>query len=223
MGLIKLTIGFQERNPGWKPRLIFALVILTPILFVLASLYPRFPGDLAILLWLQDSQSPWLTTAAITVSKLGDTLVALSAMGIAVVLLLVWRRRDVAAMMLLSLVPIGLGNLLKLAVGRARPEYPLPDYLLVDAVPTSLSFPSGHGLFAAIFGGLLIWLAEESIQSPLIRRSVQVGLGFLILAVGWSRIYLGLHWPSDIIGGYLYGLVAILILTKLLKRWLYKI
>ena len=199
-------------------RLKLGLAFLTLFLFVLASFIARFPGDSAILLWLQSPQSSWLTEAALTISHLGDTPIALSMMGIAAFLLLVWRRRDVAVMILLSLVPIGAGNLLKLVVGRARPEY-----LLLDVVPTSLSFPSGHALFAAIFGGLLIWLAKESIQSPLIHRSIQVGLGLLILAVGWSRVYLGLHWPSDVIGGYMYGLMAVWLLTSLRKGLLYKL
>ena len=202
----------------WTLRLKLGLAFITLLLFALASVFTRFPGDLAILLWLQSLQSPWLTKAAMTVSHLGDTLIALSMMGVAVFLFLVWRRRDVAVMMLLSLVPIGAGNLLKLVVGRSRPEY-----LLLDVAPTSLSFPSGHALFAAIFWGLLVWLAEESIQSPLIRRSVQVALGLLILAVGWSRVYLGLHWPSDVIGGYMYGLLAVWLLTSLRGRLLYKL
>jgi len=202
----------------WTLRLKLGLAFITLLLFALASVFTRFPGDLAILLWLQSLQSPWLTKAAMTVSHLGDTPVALSMMGVAVFLFLVWRRRDVAVMMLLSLVPIGAGNLLKLVVGRSRPEY-----LLLDVAPTSLSFPSGHALFAAIFWGLLVWLAEESIQSPLIRRSVQVALGLLILAVGWSRVYLGLHWPSDVIGGYMYGLLAVWLLTSLRGRLLYKL
>ena len=202
----------------WTLRLKLGLAFLTLLLFVLASVFTRFPGDLSILLWLQSPQSPWLTKAAMTVSYLGDTPIALSMMGVAVFLPLVWRRRDVAVMMLLSLVPIGVGNLLKLVVGRTRPEY-----LLLDVAPTSLSFPSGHALFAAIFWGLLVWLAEESIQSPLIRRSVQVALGLLILAVGWSRVYLGLHWPSDVIGGYMYGLLAVWLLTLLRRSLLYKI
>ena len=202
----------------WTLRLKLGLAFITLLLFALASVFTRFPGDLAILLWLQSLQSPWLTKAAMTVSHLGDTPVALSMMGVAVFLQLVWRRRDVAVMMLFSLLPIGAGNLLKLAVGRSRPEY-----LLLDVAPTSLSFPSGHALFAAIFWGLLVWLAEESIQSPLIRRSVQVALGLLILAVGWSRIYLGLHWPSDVIGGYMYGLLAVWLLTWLRRGLLYRI
>lgn len=202
----------------WTLRLKLGLAFLTLLLFALASVFTRFPGDLTILLWLQSLQSPWLTKAAMTVSHLGDTPIALSMMAVAVILLLVWRRRDVAVMMLLSLVPIGAGNLLKLVVGRSRPEY-----LLLDVAPTSLSFPSGHALFAAIFWGLLVWLAEESIQSPWIRRSLQVALGLLILAVGWSRVYLGLHWPSDVIGGYMYGLLAVWLLTSLRGRLLYKL
>ncbi len=213
MRLQDLATGL--RNNVWTPwdwmlRLKMGLAFLTLLLFTLATIFARFPGDLAILLWLQGPQSPWLTKAAVTVSHLGDTPIALSLMGLAAFLPLVWRRRDITVMMLLSLVPIGAGNLLKLVVGRTRPEY-----MLLDVAPTSLSFPSGHALYAAIFGGLLVWLVEESIQSPLIRRSVQAGLGLLILAVGWSRVYLGLHWPSDVIGGYMYGLLAVWLLTFL--------
>ena len=202
----------------WTLRLKLGLALLTLLFFVLASVFTRFPGDLATLLWLQSPQSPWLTKTAMIVSYSGDTPIALSMMGVAVFLLLVRRRRDVAAMMLLSLIPIWAGNQLKLVVGRSRPEY-----LLLDVAPTSLSFPSGHALFAAIFGGLLVWLAEEAIQSPFIRRSVQVALGLLILAVGWSRVYLGLHWPSDVIGGYMYGLLAVWLLTWLRGVLLYKL
>ena len=202
----------------WTLGLKLGLALLTLLLFVLASVFARFHGDLAILLWLQSPQSPWLTTAAMTVSYFGETPIALSMMGVAVFLLLIWRRRDIAVVMLLSLAPIGAGNLLKLAVGRSRPEY-----LLLDVAPTSLSFPSGHALFATIFLGLLVWLAEDSIQSPMIRRSVQVALGLLILAVGWSRVYLGLHWPSDVIGGYMYGLLAVWLLTSLRGALLYRL
>ena len=208
----------------WMLRLKLVLALLTLLLFVLASLFASFPGDLPLLLWLQGQQSPWLTKAAMTVSHLGDTPIILSMVGVAVFLLLVWRRRDVAVMMLLSLVPFEAGILLKLVVGRTRSEFLLlPEYLLLNTAPTSLSFPSGHALFAAIFGGLLIWLAEESIQSPLIRRSVLVVLGLLILVVGWSRVYLGLHWPSDGFGGYMYGLLAVWLLTSLRRGLLYKI
>ena len=153
-----------------------------------------------------------------TVSHLADTPIALGMIGVAVLLLLMRRRADAALMMLLSLVPIGAGNLLKLVVGRTRPEY-----LLLDVAPASLSFPIGHALFDAIFGSLLVCLAEESIHSPLVRRSVQVGLGLLIVAVGWSRVYLGVHWPSDVIGGYMYAQLAVWLLTWLRRSLSYKI
>ena len=221
MWLQDLAIGLRKdvwTPPNWLLRLKLGLAFLTLLLFVLASISPRLPGDLAIFLWLQSPQSPWLTKAAMTVSHLADTPIALGMMGVVVFLLLMWRRRDVAVMMLLSLVPIGAGNLLKMVVGKTRPEY-----LLLDVAPASLSFPSGHALFAAIFGGLLVWLAEESIRSPMIRRSVQVSLGLLILAVGWSRVYLGVHWPSDVIGGYMYGLLAVWLLTWLRRILFYQI
>ena len=124
------------------------------------------------------------------------------------------RHRVDALIILLGVIFIAAGNALKLAVGRPRPEY-----LLVDSVPATLSFPSGHALFAVIFGGFLIFLAGELVQPRLARWSLQAGLALLVLAVGASRVYLGFHWPSDVVGGYLFGIVVLLELVWLRPIW----
>ena len=107
--------------------------------------------------------------------------------------------------MLISGAPIFAGLLLKEVVGRARPEY-----LIAGSEPSSMSFPSGHSLFAMVFGGLLIILIGELVKSTPVRRLLQFGLVLMILAIGASRVYLGLHWPSDVLGGYLFGGLALL-------------
>jgi undecaprenyl-diphosphatase len=116
-------------------------------------------------------------------------------------------------MVLLSMVPMAAGNAIKELVGRPR-----PDYLLLGPMPGNMSFPSGHSIWVVLFCGILILLAEEQVRAPLVRRVVQVGLVLLILAVGASRVYLGVHWPSDIIGGYFFGTMTLLGLVQLRNR-----
>ena len=190
-----------------RTRWFFCLALPTAALFVLAGVYPRFPGDEPFAQWLQGLRTPWLDQAVLAVSKLGDAWVALSLVGAAVLLLLLFRRRADALMTAVSLVPIAVGNLLKMAVGRARPEQ-----AMAGTEVTGLAFPSGHALFALLFAAILIVLAEELIQTSWVRRGAQAVLAALALAIGLSRVYLGAHWPSDVIGGYLFGGASMVLL-----------
>jgi membrane-associated phospholipid phosphatase len=194
----------------WNPWGFTAGISFTLVLFILAGVFPTFPGDEWVLLKLQGYQAGWLTEAALAVTFLGDAQVAASVAGAVIAGLLLLRHRVDALIIFLGVIFIATGNALKLAVGRPRPEY-----LLVDSVPATLSFPSGHALFAVVFGGFLIFLAGELVQPRLARWSLQAGLALLVLAVGASRVYLGFHWPSDVVGGYLFGIVVLLKLVWL--------
>ena len=198
----------------WKPCAVCSGLLVTLALFLLAASYTTLPGDRGALEGFQDNQSEWLDAVAQGVTRLGGWTVASIMMLVAVVYLTLRRQQIDAVVVVLSAVPIGLGFLLKEVVGRARPEY-----LLAGSEPSSLSFPSGHSLFAMIFGGLLILLIGELIGSIGIRRALQVIVGLLILAVGASRVYLGFHWPSDVLGGYLFGGMALLGLVWV-RTWL---
>ena len=180
-------------------------LLLTLVIFVFAWFYASFPGDQQALERFQNSQTGWLDTAASAVSRLGWMPVSSVLMVFTVVALFVTRRWADALVVTLSGIPIGVGILLKDVIGRAWPEY-----FLTGSAPSSLSFPSGHSLFAMLFGGLLIVLAEELPISTPIRRGLQTVLAMLILGVGASRVYLGVHWPSDVVGGYLFGIVALM-------------
>lgn len=87
-------------------------------------------------------------------------------------------------------------------VGRTRPD---PD-LVVRTVPDihAASFPSGHVMGAVMLYGLLFFLATRLTQRWL-RLGVQAVAGFLIVAVGFSRVWEGAHWPSDVLGAYAWG------------------
>ena len=179
--------------------------LVTVAIFLLAWAFPTFPGDRGALQGFQDNQSGWLDTAALAVTSLGGWAAAIVMMAGMILYFAISRRRIDALIILFSGAPVLAGFLLKEVVGRARPEY-----LITGSAPSTMSFPSGHSLFAMVFGGLLIVLVGELVESAPVRRTLQFGLALLILAVGASRVYLGVHWPSDVLGGYLFGGLALL-------------
>ena len=162
------------------------------------------------LLEWQDQRAGWMDAAALAVTVLGGWIAAMVMMAGLLLFLLVMGRRIDALVVLLSGGPLLCGLLLKELVGRAR-----PDLWLTGPEPIGLSFPSGHATFAIIFGGILIVLAEEAVSPAPARRAIQLFLILLILAIGASRVYLGVHWPSDVVGGYLFGGAALLGLVYL--------
>jgi undecaprenyl-diphosphatase len=184
----------------WQRLSLTVGMLLTLSLFILAWVFPTFPGDDWALLQFQQLESGWLTCGALVVTTLGGGPVAVGVVGIVTFGMLLLRRYLDAWIVSLSLVLIPVGQALKIAVGRPR-----PDFLLVSDVPSTMSFPSGHALSAMILGGILISLVGETVRPKVICRGLQFMLILFILAVGASRVYLGLHWPSDVIGGFAFG------------------
>jgi len=90
---------------------------------------------------------------------------------------------------------------LKQVINRAR-----PDALHLVSVQT-LSYPSGHAMSAIAFYGFMIYLCFTLISEKWLKFSLILLLIFLILTIGISRIYLGVHYPSDIAGGYIAGFI----------------
>ena len=94
----------------------------------------------------------------------------------------------------------GVGNyLIKFVFVRPRPD------LVQLTRETHYSFPSGHAMGSMLMYGTLIILLPRLVQHPTARLILQLALGGFILLIGFSRLYLGVHYPSDIIGGYLLG------------------
>ncbi len=184
----------------WQRLSLTVGMLLTLSLFILAWVFPTFPGDDWALLQFQQLESGWLTRGALVVTTLGGGPVAVGVVGIVTFGMLLLHRYLDAWIVSLSLVLMLVGQALKIAVGRPR-----PDFLLLSDVPTTMSFPSGHALSAMIVGGILIFLVGETVRAKVICRGLQFMLVLFILAVGASRVYLGFHWPSDVMGGFALG------------------
>jgi len=158
--------------------------------------------DLTLAQRVQDAASPRLTTAMEAITAIGYTAVAtvLIVLVAAGFWLVHWRLE--AAALLIS--PLGelLDTLAKLIGHRPRPA---GTQLHVETVLSSYGFPSGHAVFATYFFGLLILFLLSRVPATPLRGGAIIAGALLILLIGISRVYLGEHWPSDVLGGYWLG------------------
>ncbi|MEW9806335.1 phosphatase PAP2 family protein [Mesorhizobium sp. ZMM04-5] len=186
---------------------------------------PAHGLDTEILLLLREAGNPadpigpaWLEEAVRDITGLGSMIVLVMATAAAIVyLLLVGRRRQA----LLVLVAVGggqiLSSLLKLGIDRPRPHL-VPHLVEVQ----TLSFPSGHAMMAAVTYLTLGSMLAGTVKGTAIRVYV-LGLAVLVtLMVGASRVYLGVHWPSDVLAGWCAGfawaMLCWLVARNLLRR-----
>lgn len=157
---------------------------------------------------------PWLTEAMIDVTALGGTTVLTLVTAIVAVLLLIARRARLALLVAVGVSAGAIcGRALKALIGRARPD--IVDHLVHE---TSLSFPSGHAMNSAIVYLTLAALLSRSQESRAVRAYLMMVAALLTLVIGVSRVYLGVHWPSDVIAGWSIGAVWALIMSMIATR-----
>ena len=171
--------------------------------------------DVLISEWFRTNATPSFTATMALVSAFASTAIVLSLCILAAAFLL-WKRRRYGLLALALVVPGGLllNLLLKMTFARSRPEWGDVDLI-------GYSFPSGHTMTATLFYGLLaVFLVIE--VKPWWGRSIAAALAFAIIcAVGFSRIYLGAHYFSDVVAAVAAGaawLAICLTAVETLKR-----
>jgi membrane-associated phospholipid phosphatase len=182
---------------------LFLAIVAFALLAFLVRTTPSFPIDLQITRAIQSIDSPIFDGLMRLISWPGfsphSTIVTLL---IALVLYLFGLHWEAVTALLASLLSGLTNQLIKILIQRPRPSGDIVD---VFAVLKSYSFPSGHVMFYTILFGFLWYLAYTLLKPSWQRRLLLVLLGGLILGVGASRIYLGQHWASDVLGAYLLG------------------
>ncbi|MFI9511138.1 phosphatase PAP2 family protein [Nocardia sp. NPDC052566] len=179
---------------------VLALVALVPTVGVLTG------GGLTAIdgpvhRWAIEHRSDALTPIAKVITTLGNTPVMTAVVVLAC--LAAARRRQWRTLVLVAATGIGAQVLIvvgKLLVGRARP--PRGDRLVAVS---DLSFPSGHSLGAAAVVGVVACLLAARTRARVARGAVLACATIFVVAVGLSRIYLGVHWPTDVLGGWAIG------------------
>ena len=177
------------------------------VLSVLAGLHSRLPGDLDVTEWVQGSLFPGMSVSRL-VRAVGSTEVVLATGGaVAVVLWLMgWRRQALLLALGLVVLPF-LQHGLKELVDRPRPT---PDLVELRAGFSSPSFPSGHVMSAALLYGFLLYLSLRIALPGLLKVALLGWCAFMLFVSGPANVYVGVHWPSDVVGGYAWAAVLLL-------------
>jgi undecaprenyl-diphosphatase len=196
--------------------LVLVAVPFSYLLFQVLSHGPvtRVDRDAAVHLVRFAKDRPWLASALRIVSFLGKPITL--GIAVAIAAAFVARRGRVRLALYLVVTAIGGGLVdsgVKILVNRPRPDIPDP---LIYA--SGKSFPSGHAMSATVTYGALL-LVFLPILSRRARVAAFVGTGLLILLIGLSRLLLGVHFISDILGGYVLGLAWLIGSTAAFSIW----
>ena len=158
--------------------------------------------DEGVLRWVGAHRIPWLEATMLELTFLGTGTVVVTIAGVAGLFLALTRQRTAAALLLWStLGAILLNNVLKSLFVRPRPEL----FSWGTHVRTT-SFPSGHAMSAAAIYGTVAFLAARLATQRRTRTAIYVGAALIIAVVAASRVYLGVHYPTDVAAGLVVGL-----------------
>ena len=129
---------------------------------------------------------------------------------IALILLALIKNKKTGLAIFLNLIIVSvLNQILKFILQRPRPT----EYRIVNE--SGYSFPSGHSMISMAFYGFLIYLIYKNIKNKYLKWTLIVLLSLLILGIGVSRIYLGVHYTSDVLAGFLISISYLVIYIKI--------
>lgn len=194
--------------------LLVSLSLAFLVLTILVKTNPSLAWDLTITRALQDIHNPFFDSLMKYITDLGfqpgvTILLFLASIGFYIF----HQKKEIFFVILSTLGAIEISVIFKQLVGRPR-----PDSTIVNQVGQYLnhdSFPSGHVLFFVGFFGYLLYLTHIKMKPGFWKNVVILKLGLLIILIGVSRIYLGAHWFSDVLGSYLIGTVWLIIVVHL--------
>lgn len=196
----------------------FALFIAVFILFsIIGSLYNNeiisidvFMHDLVV----NNLRSDGLTFIMLFITNFCNPIILIL---LSLVILLICKDKKMGLIIMINLlVSILLNIIFKGIIQRDRP---LEDFLIIES---GYSFPSGHSMVSMAYYGLIIYFIYKKVEDKRVRNVLMILIGFLILAIGFSRIYLGVHFASDVIGGFLISIIYLVCAIKLLNLKYYK-
>ena len=175
--------------------ILFGFLFLLVLIFVVLGKTTNFDqGVYDIIISLRSSFFDIYFTG---ITKFGNTIMVVLVVSM---FILVTRNRYV------------LNTIVKLAVQRQRPQG------LRLIAQGGYSFPSGHAMMSICVYGYLLYLAITKIKNKILKYSVSVFLFLVILSIGVSRIYVGVHFASDVLGGYLLSLCYLFLFIEITKK-----
>jgi undecaprenyl-diphosphatase len=207
------TIG---SSTGFRLLLIFELFFVATLAISLATMGANVLSvDVRVSRWVQQGSIPFEGILASFGNRAGSATVAVPTAIAVAGLFAAFRRIPASLVVLLALAARALNTPLKELFESPRPT---SDFVKVTESAIGYGFPSGHSMGAMLLCGSIAVGVALSFKNRWISIAIfPVGL-FVVLATGLGRIYTGAHWPSDVLGGYLWGASLLIVTSALALR-----
>jgi undecaprenyl-diphosphatase len=184
------------------------------VLTILVHLFPASAIDVKFSREIQEHENSFIDQVMYLISTPGYMPEAPIMIGLTSLLLFIFKYKKAALYVLFTMLAGLVSTVFKAIINRPRPSDTL---VRIVYKTTQQSFPSGHVLFYVVFFGFLTMLMFQLENIHKIIRVIVGGISlFMIFMIPISRIYLGAHWLSDVLGGFLLGLLCLYLLS-----WLY--
>ncbi|HEY6220763.1 MAG TPA: phosphatase PAP2 family protein [Gemmatimonadaceae bacterium] len=157
--------------------------------------------DTAMMHFMGAHQVPWLDAAMVELTMLGTGTVVAMIVAISGMFLWLYNYRQSAELLLVAT----LGGILLDAVLKLGFDRPRPQVFTWGTHAVSSSFPSGHAMSATVVYSTVAYLATRLQKTRLARHLTRIGTAVLIVSICFSRVYLGVHYPSDVLAGMIVG------------------
>jgi len=195
---------------------LFLFLLLSISIALWVSFFPVIPFDVFLSQKLQSRGDFIFPMLMKSVSIFGQPLVAIISV-LLFPLILFFNSHDREAVFLLFTFPVdGISLLLKDIIHRPRPQN---NFVFIKSKAIGSSFPSSHVVHYVVFFGFLFVAMLFAHRLPVwLRMAVAFISLFLILSVSVSRIYLGMHWTTDVLGGYLIGFIFLAIILYFYRK-----
>ena len=194
------------------------LLLCALALAVVAAGPGTVPGDIPIARAVQRPTSGTIDAVAEDFSLIGadyPSTVVLAVIGVGVLILI--GRRDLALFLGIAAALRAIGPLLKVLIASPRPT--VEAVVIVGQGGRAGISDSGHALGAALFYGAIAIIAPQVVASRFVARGIQMVAIAMMALIALSRVRLGVHWPSDVAGGLLFGLAAVCLMQAVWLAW----
>ncbi len=192
---------------------LFLVISSFTITYILKTNYDMRPSpfDLSVQQWFFSLRNDTLNILVSALTHCGDTVTVII---LCAVLIIVPNMRKYGIPVSLSaLSGVAVYKPMKHIFMRARPDQTL--HLVAQG---GYSFPSGHSVTSIIVYGLLIYLIRKYCKNDTVKNALTVICAVLMVLIGPSRIYVGVHWPTDVLCGWLIGLCILIFAILILER-----
>jgi undecaprenyl-diphosphatase len=154
--------------------------------------------DTAVIGFVQGLEAPWLTSIMKVFTWIGSGYVVapIALIGFIVLYFVLHYRQQAFLLIVVIAGSVLLNSVLKNYFKRERPEI----HRILDA--NGFSFPSGHSMMAFALYAIIAYIAWRNVKTSVSRILLLLFAAFMIIMIGMSRIYLGVHYPSDVVGGF---------------------